>query len=162
MKKSLHATKNSIPEKVRLELVNILNASLASTTDLYGQLKQAHWNIKGSEFIALHQLFDQIAEELEHHIDTIAERAAALGGTVLGTVQEVAKNTALDPYPTHIIKAKDHLERLTHNIAIISELTRDYIDESEELCDMVTNDVFIDLARFLDKNLWFLESHLQK
>lgn len=162
MKKTVHTTKNSIPEKIRIELIGMLNASLASITDLYGQLKQAHWNVKGPEFIALHELFDQIAEELEEHIDTVAERAAALGGTVLGTVQEVVKHTALDPYPTHIVKAKDHLEHLTHNIAIVGELTRDHMDESEELNDMATNDVFIELARFLDKNLWFLESHLQK
>lgn len=162
MKKSLHTTKNGIPEKVRIELISMLNASLASIIDLYAQLKQAHWNVKGPEFIALHELFDQIAEELEEHIDTVAERAAALGGTVLGTVQEAVKNTALSPYPTHITKAKDHLEHLTHNVAIIGELTREHMDESEELDDMATNDVFIDLSRFLDKNLWFLESHLQK
>jgi len=162
MKKSLHITKNSIPEKVRVELISMLNASLASITDLYAQLKQAHWNVKGPEFISLHKLFDEVAEELEEYIDTVAERAAALGGTVLGTLHESVKNTALDPYPTNIVKAKDHLEHLTHNIAIIGELTREYMDASEELNDMATNDVFIDLARFLDQKLWFLESHLQK
>lgn len=162
MKTKLHKTKNAMPEKVRAELVGILNTSLASVTDLYAQLKQAHWNVKGPEFIALHKLFDEIAEELEEHIDTIAERAAALGGTVLGTIQEVVKNTALSAYPVNITSAKDHLAHLTHNMAIISELAHEHMDETEELGDMSTNDIFIDLDRFLDKSLWFLESHLQK
>lgn len=162
MKKSLHKTKNGMPEKVRMEIVSMLNASLASVIDLYAQLKQAHWNVKGPEFIALHKLFDEVAEELEEHIDTIAERAAALGGTVLGTIQEAVKNTALSAYPTNISSAKDHLAHLTHNMAIISELAHEHMAEAEELGDMSTNDIYIALDRFLDKNLWFLESHLQK
>ncbi len=162
MKKILHKTKNGMPEKVRMEVVSMLNSSLASVMDLYAQLKQAHWNVKGPEFIALHKLFDEIAEELEEHIDTIAERAAALGGTVLGTIQEAAKNTALSAYPTNISSAKDHLAHLTHNMAIISELAHEHMAEAEELGDMSTNDIYIALDRFLDKNLWFLESHLQK
>ena len=162
MKKTLHKTKNGMPEKVRMEIVSMLNASLASVIDLYAQLKQAHWNVKGPEFIALHKLFDEVAEELEEHIDTIAERAAALGGTVLGTIQEAVKNTALSAYPTNISSAKDHLAHLTHNMAIISELAHEHMAEAEELGDMSTNDIYIALDRFLDKNLWFLESHLQK
>lgn len=162
MKKLLHKTKIGIPEKVRIEVIRLLNHSLASTTDLYAQLKQAHWNVKGPEFIALHKLFDDIAEELEEHVDTIAERITALGGTALGTLDEAVKNTALAEYPVDIFTAKKHLEHLTHNFAILSELVRDHIDATAELDDMGTNDLYIGLERFLAKNLWFLEAHLQK
>lgn len=162
MKKLLHNTKIDIPEKIRAEVISTLNLSLASTSDLYAQLKQAHWNVKGPEFISLHKLFDEIAEGLEEHIDAIAERITALGGTALGTIQQAVKNSALQEYPIDIFSAKDHLAHLTHNIAILGELTRDHMDDTEELNDMSTNDVYIDLSRFLDKNLWFLEAHLQK
>ncbi|OGB84541.1 DNA starvation/stationary phase protection protein Dps [candidate division TM6 bacterium RIFCSPHIGHO2_12_FULL_32_22] len=158
----LHKTKISIPEKKRVQLIEILNKSLASTADLYAQLKQAHWNVKGPEFIALHKLFDEIAEEVENQVDTIAERITSLGGTALGTLQEAVKNSQLKKYPVNIFAAKEHLENLAHNFAILGELTRDNIDESEKLDDMATNDLYIDLARMLDKNLWFLEAHLQK
>lgn len=162
MKKLLHNTKIGIPEKVRIELISMLNGSLANASDLYAQLKQAHWNVKGSDFIALHKLFDELAEDLEEHVDAIAERITALGGTALGTLQYAVKNSQLEAYPVDIFSAKDHLEHLSHNIAIFGELVREHMDETQELNDMSTNDLFVDLSRYLDKSLWFLEAHLQK
>lgn len=162
MKNMLHATRMSLPEKDRIEIIKILNKSLASTSDLYAQLKQAHWNIKGAEFIALHKLFDELAEETAEQVDIIAERITALGGTALGTIQEAVKNTELRVYPVDIFSMTQHIEHLAHNFAILGELARNNIDETEKLDDMATNDLYIDLARMLDKNLWFLEAHLQK
>jgi starvation-inducible DNA-binding protein len=162
MKSILHETRMSLPEKDRIEIIGILNKSLASTSDLYNQLKHAHWNIKGEQFISLHLLFDKIAEEVENQVDVIAERITSLGGTALGTTQEAVKNTQLRLYPTDIFEAKDHINHLTHNMAILGELTRNNMKLTEELGDMASNDVYIDLARMLDKNLWFIEAHVQK
>ncbi|MDR3646232.1 MAG: DNA starvation/stationary phase protection protein Dps [Candidatus Babeliales bacterium] len=162
MKSLMHHSKISLPEKDRIELINILNKSLASTADLYAQLKQAHWNVKGREFIELHKLFDEIAELVEEQVDIIAERITSLGGTALGTIQQATTNTELRLYPVDIFKAEDHIEHLTHNIAILGELTRTNIKRSEDLGDMGTNDLYIDLVRLLDKSLWFIEAHVQK
>ncbi len=162
MKNMLHATKMSLPEKERVQIIGLLNKTLASTTDLFIQCKQAHWNIKGMSFIALHKLLDEIAEEVEDQVDIVAERVTSLGGTALGTLQEAVKNTQLRLYPVDIFAEKDHLEHLTHNFAILGELSRNNIDETAKLDDMATNDLYIDLVRMLDKNLWFLEAHLQK
>ena len=158
----LHKTRMSLPEKVRVESIKILNKTLASAADLSAQLKQAHWNVKGPEFISLHKMFDDIAEEVENQVDVIAERVTSLGGTALGTIQEAAKNTQLRTYPTDIFTAKEHLEHLAHNFAILGELSRENIDNTAKLDDMGTNDLYIDLARMLDKNLWFIEAHLQR
>lgn len=158
----MHVTKMSLPEKDRMEVVRLLNASLASTNDLYAQLKQAHWNIKGPEFIALHKLFDELAEEVENQVDIIAERIESLGGTALGTIQETAKNSQLRLYPVDIFSAKEHLEHLTHNMAILSEHARTNIKETEKYTDYGSSDLYIALSRLLDKSLWFLEAHLQK
>ncbi|OGB84636.1 hypothetical protein A3F66_03325 [candidate division TM6 bacterium RIFCSPHIGHO2_12_FULL_32_22] len=162
MSNLLHKTKINIPERARIELIAMLNNSLASTADLYAQLKQAHWNVKGPEFISLHKLFDEIAEEVEGQVDTLAERATSLGGTALGTLQEISKNTQIRTYPVDIFSAREHLEHLTHNFAILGELSRNNIKAAEELGDIATGDVYIVLVRMLDKNLWFLEAHLQK
>lgn len=158
----MHETKQSLPKKDRTELATMLNESLASTSDLYLQLKHAHWNIKGKQFIALHKLFDEIAEEVEEQVDIIAERITALGGTAFGTVQDVEKNTQLRLFPTNVFTLELIIEHLTHNFAILSELSRENIDKTEEFDDMATNDLYIDLVRMLDKNLWFLEAHVQK
>ena len=158
----LHHTKNDIPEKDRIALISLLNKTLASTSDLYGQLKQAHWNVKGMSFIALHKLFDEIAEEVEDQVDTIAERITSLGGTALGTLQQAVEHTELRSYPIDIFSEKEHLEHLSHNIAILAEIARTNIKKAEQLNDYGTSDLYIDLVRLLDKNLWFLEAHLQK
>lgn len=162
MSNLLHKTKISLSEKKRVELIAMLNKTLACTTDLYAQLKQAHWNVKGPEFIGLHNLFDEVADVVEDQIDIIAERATSLGGTALGTIQEAVKNTCLRPYPVDIFTAKEHLEHLTHNFAILGELSRNNAKEAEELGDVATGDVYIALTRELDKNLWFFEAHLQR
>ena len=162
MKSPLHDTRISIPEKARIELIHALNLSLASTADLYNQLKQAHWTVKGPYFIAVHQLFDTIAAGILEHTDVIAERVESLGGTALGTTQSIGQNTQLRVYPTDIVSEKDHINHLTHNVAILGELSRNNIKQAEELGDTATGDIYIDLARFLDKYLWFLEAHVQK
>lgn len=161
MKNMMHPTRVSLPEKDRIEIVTFLEKTLASILDLYAQLKQAHWNIKGKEFISLHLLFDKIAEEVEEQADIVAERIMALGGTALGTTQEIANNTDLRTYPTNIFSGAEHIEHLTHNIAILGELTGENIDKTTELDDMATNDIYVALKRMLDKNLWFLEAYLQ-
>lgn len=162
MKNLIHETRIDLQEKDRIEIIAILNKSLASAADLQAQLKQAHWNIKGMEFISLHKLFDEIAEQVSDHVDTIAERITSLGGTALGTIQEATKNTSLRNYPIDIFQAKDHIEHLAHNFAILAELSRKNIKITEQLGDMGTSDLYIDFVRMLDKNLWFIEAHLQK
>ncbi|MBA3433352.1 MAG: DNA starvation/stationary phase protection protein Dps, partial [Actinobacteria bacterium] len=89
-------TRIDIPEESREKLVELLNARLADSFDLYSQLKQAHWNVKGSDFIQLHVLYDDVAERVLGYVDEIAERATALGGLALGTVRMAADATTLE------------------------------------------------------------------
>ena len=92
---NMFATRNDLMREVRTEMVSLLNQQLADTFDLYSQVKQAHWNVKGPQFIALHELFDRLADELQAYVDLIAERATALGGKALGTVRMSAANSRL-------------------------------------------------------------------
>src|SRR5437667_7352212 len=95
-------TRNDLPANVRTKVIELLNGRLADAIDLGTQAKQAHWNVKGPNFIALHELFDQVAEHIEDHIDTLAERITALGGTANGTIAAVSRTTSLKPYPNDI------------------------------------------------------------
>ena len=131
-------------------------------TDLYLQLKNAHWNVKGMQFIALHKLFDELAEGSEPKIDDLAERVTALGGTALGDLKNIVANSQLKSYPVDLCEAKFVIEHLAHNFAILGEHARNNISQAEKYGDIATGDIYIGLARFLDKNLWFLEAHLQK
>ncbi|MCG7505633.1 DNA starvation/stationary phase protection protein Dps [Mesorhizobium retamae] len=155
-------TKNDLKSNTRTTAIAILNARLAEAIDLALITKQAHWNVKGPQFIAIHEMLDGFRTELDGHVDTIAERAVQLGGTAHGTSQDVAKATTLTPYPTDIHKTKDHLAALIDRYAAVAKSARAAIDEADEAGDADTADIFTAYSRALDKSLWFLEAHTQE
>jgi len=157
-----HATRNDLKSNVRKSSIELLNARLADAIDLALITKQAHWNIKGPHFIAVHEMLDGFRTELDNHVDTIAERAVQLGGTALGTSQVVAAESKLPPYPTDIYKTKDHLTALIDHYAAMAKSARAAIDEASEAGDADTADIFTAYSRALDKSLWFLEAHIQE
>jgi starvation-inducible DNA-binding protein len=159
MKNTLHRTKNDLPEASRSKLVELLGSRLSSAIDLYLQVKQAHWNVKGPNFIALHELFDQVGEIVEDSVDDLAERIVQLGGTARGTVQAVGKETSLKAYPLEITSGPDHVEALSSALAAFGAQARAAIALSNELDDADTADLFTEISRNVDKQLWFVESH---
>jgi starvation-inducible DNA-binding protein len=159
--KQMFKTSIDIELDKRQEMIEILNAQLADTFDMVSLIKQAHWNVKGSQFIALHQLYDEIAQNLLAYVDMIAERATALGGTALGTVRMAAVSSRLSPYPQELVQDMATVRFLADQMAQLAQSTRAAADQAETLHDMGTNDLFIEIVRDLDKWLWFLEAHLQ-
>lgn len=155
-------TKNDLKSNTRTASIELLNARLADTIDLALITKQAHWNIKGPQFIAIHEMLDAFRAELDTNGDVMAERAVQLGGTALGTSQLVAEKTALKAYPTDIHKTKDHLAALIDSYATLANSVRKAIDEAEEAGDAGTADIFTAFSLSLDKSLWFLEAHVQE
>ena len=157
----MNPTKNDIPADKRTALARLLNERLADLIDLQLQAKQAHWNVKGPNFIALHKLFDDVAEEVEEYIDTAAERVVALGGTAEGTVAVVGQRTKLPAYPLDITNGRDHVEAFSTALAAAGKAVRAAIEKATELGDADTSDLFTGVSRGLDKSLWFVEAHLQ-
>ena len=155
-------TKNGLKSNAKTVSIDILNARLADGIDLALLTKQAHWNIKGPQFIALHEMIDTFRTEIDVHVDTMAERAVQLGGTALGTTQAVAKATTLAAYPTDIHKSKDHLEALIERYAKAADSVREAIDQTDDAGDKDTADIFTAFSRALDKALWFLEALVQE
>jgi starvation-inducible DNA-binding protein len=157
----LHSTSIDLNSESRSQMVKLLNQQLADTFDLYGQTKQAHWNVKGMQFMQLHELYDQLATTLLPHVDTIAERATSLGGTAFGTARMAAKTTRLADYPEDGFGSQQSLELLVERYAQLAASTRAAIDEADQTGDADTADLFTAVSRDLDKALWFLEAHLQ-
>lgn len=157
----MYDTRNDLSPKSRGKVVELLNARLADAIDLNSQAKQAHWNVKGPNFIALHELFDKVAESVEDHIDEIAERITSLGGTAYGTVAAVARGTSLAAYPEEITEGVQHLEALSNTVADFGKKVRKAIEQSAEAGDADTSDLFTGVSRDIDKHLWLLEAHLQ-
>ena len=153
-------TRNDLPARVREQVAELLNARLADAIDLGAQSKYAHWNVKGPNFIALHELFDKVAESIEEQIDTIAERITALGGRAHGTLAAVARTSSLRPYPEEIVEGLAHVEALSGALADHGAKLRGAIESADRLGDADTADLFTGVSRETDKHLWFLEAHL--
>lgn len=160
-KTRLYPTRIDIPEEIRSQVIEILNQTLATSLDLQTQVKQAHWNVKGKDFYQLHLLFDEIATEVEEYIDLVAERATALGGLAVGTARTAASLSELPEYPFDIDEGLEHVTALADRLAIYAKSLRVNIDKTDELGDMDTNDLYVEISRGIDKRLWFLEAHLQ-
>lgn len=153
-------THNDLKSNVKSAMIEQLNGHLAAGIDLALLTKQAHWNIKGPGFIAVHEMLDGFRTELDTHVDTVAERVVQLGGIALGTLQAVAEATPLKTYPTDMVKIDDHLAALIDRYAAVAKSTRAGIDSADEAGDADTADILTAYSRALDKALWFLEAHI--
>ena len=154
-------TKNDLSEAIRVKAIDLLNARLADAIDLQTQTKQAHWNVKGPNFIALHELFDKINEDVEDYVDEIAERAVQLGGIAEGTARQAAKRSSLSEYPANAVDGRSHVEALSSVLAAFGKSVRKAISDADEIGDLDTADLFTEISRGIDKWLWFVEAHQQ-
>ena len=153
-------TRIDVKPKLRDSMNALLNQQLADTVDLYSQVKQAHWNVKGTHFIALHELFDKLAEDLEGPVDDIAERITALGGVARGTARIAAQDSRLAEFPHGRVDGLDAVALLADRYAALGASTRAAIETAGKQGDADTSDLFTGISRGLDKALWFLEAHL--
>ncbi len=156
-----HHTRIDLDASVRAQVIALLNQSLANTIDLKTQAKQAHWNVKGANFLQLHELFDQIASQLDGYADTVAERITALGGVALGTARTAVAVSAIAEFPLDITDGKDYVVALADRMAVYAKAIRQDIEKTAELGDAGTSDLYTGISREVDKSLWFLEAHLQ-
>ena len=152
-------TQNSLPEHVRAQSIELLNRHLAAAIDLHAQLRQAHWNVRGPAFIAIHELFDRISGEAEGMSDVIAERVGGLGGTARGTLQVAAERSFLSPYLLGIGDEHAHLSAIAAALASFGASARAAIGEAAGFEDVDTADLFTEVWRTNDQQLWFIESH---
>ncbi len=154
-----HKTANDLNDNAKQTVIGLLNARVADGIDLALITKQAHWNLRGPQFIAVHEMLDGFRTQLDGHVDTMAERVVQLGGTALGTSQAVAQSSSLPAYPTDIYAVADHLAALTERYGAFANAIRRGIDQAAEAGDATTADIFTAASRDLDKALWFLEAH---
>lgn len=155
----VHPTRNSLSEEVRGQVVDILLLRMADATDMMLMAKQAHWNVKGPQFRALHQQFDEVHEAARAAMDLIAERAVMLGAQVHGTVRAVAQTTSLEEYPKDISLDQDHVKALADRLGAFGKLVRDAIDDTADIGDADTADMFTEISRAIDMQTWMVETH---
>ena len=161
-KSTMHDTQNNTKSNAKQVSISILSERLADGIDLNLAIKQAHWNLKGPDFIGIHLMLDKFHEEVDEFNDMVAERITQLGGTAKGTVAAVAEGSQLAPYPLDIFAIADHLAALIDRYAVYANSVRKNIDETDDAGDAVTCDLLTEISRGVDKQLWFLEAHVQE
>ncbi|MDT7855269.1 DNA starvation/stationary phase protection protein Dps [Rubrivirga sp. S365] len=162
-------TRLGIDEDKRQTLVGLLNETLAATSDLYSQTKQAHWNVKGKDFYQLHLLYDELAEKLEEPLDLVAERVVLLGGYAFGTVRMAAQSSPISPFPGTEAEGDDDtfndpsfLTTLADRWAEYADHIRDANKASDDVGDPGTTDLYDQITHIADRGTWFIEAHLQR
>ena len=160
----MNKTRNSLDPNVRRKSIAALNVVVADLFDLFARIKQAHWNVRGTAFIGLHKLFDEFGERLLGRMDLAAERAAALGGVVEGTLRESSKNSPLKrkEQPLSTSGMADWLNELAEVHAASGKVVRKLIHQATEAGDFGTADLLTGILRDLDLQLWLLEAHLKQ
>lgn len=156
-----YATRNDLPDNARKAMIALLNARLADAIDLRLAVKQAHWNVKGPNFVPLHELFDRVNTEALAWSDELAERAVQLGGVAEGTLERIVKHTALPAHSLELVLGRDHLAAMAESLAVFAQSVRAAIDAAARAGDAGTADLFTEISRGADKTLWMLEAHLQ-
>jgi starvation-inducible DNA-binding protein len=155
----MHPTHNTLDGTIRAQSIALLNRHLAAAIDLHGQIKQAHWNVRGPGFASIHELFDRIAREVLKFTDALAERAGSLGGTAHGTVHVAAARSFLIPYDLGISDESTHLFAVSSALAAFGQSAREAIGLATGFGDPATADLFTGISRGIDKQLWLAESN---
>jgi starvation-inducible DNA-binding protein len=158
----MYETRNDLQAASRKSVVQLLNDRLAEAIDLQLQAKHAHWNVKGPNFVGLHELFDRVADAAREYADLIAERGVALGGVAEGTVQVVSRRSKLPEYAPNLGDWNSHIWSMGVAPSTFGKSARGAIDEAAELKDADTADLFTEVSRGIDKLLWMVEAHVQQ
>lgn len=155
-----YVSRLDVPLHVRKHAIELLQARLSDALDLEAQTKQAHWNVKGMQFIQLHEFFDRLHTVAEEFVDLIAERITSLGGVADGRVQTTAQNTTLYEYALQTRGGHAHLQALAATFGAFGAQVRADIERAVAIADADTADIFTEISRETDKQLWFVEAHL--
>jgi starvation-inducible DNA-binding protein len=154
-------TRNDLAADTRAAMIVLLNDRLADAIALGLQAKQAHWNVKGPHFKPLHELFDAVNASALEWADEIAERAVQLGGIAEGLPGQVLDRSRLPAFPTKAPNAKAWVEAMATAVEFTANALRADIEEATAAGDAVTADILTSITGEVDKQLWFVEAHLE-
>ena len=157
----MYKSPSHLSPDARLRIAEALNALLADGLDLHGQIKVAHWNVKGPHFAALHPLFETFATGLALHNDAIAERAVTLGALALGTVRHVARVSRVPEYPSDTVRDLEHARLLAERFEVYLDGVRAAREVAEAHADSDSVDLLTRVAGELEKNAWFLRATVE-
>lgn len=121
--------------------------------------KQAHWHVRGANFIGVHEFLDTVVENAGAFADTAAERIVALGLPVDARSTSVAEKTGATNVGAGFEQSDDVIRAVIADMDQIIADTQAAIDGLDEI-DLTSQDIAIGIKAGLEKDRWFLFSHL--
>jgi starvation-inducible DNA-binding protein len=161
MNTSMYHNRVALPDAIKKQVVEKMQVTLASASDMYSQSKFAHWNVKGDNFYQLHLVFDHVAKVIGKQADPIAERITQLGGIANGTVRQAASGSIIQEYAVDTVAGMDHVRVLADSLGKYCACLRNASDEIDEIGDEPTSDFYNQLIIDAEEQLYFLESHIE-
>ena len=133
-----YQTRAYLPEDIRIQVVELLNQTLATSIDLKSQIRQATWNMRGINFYQFYLLFNEMSEQMEEQIAIISERISALASTPLVSIRIAAQYSQLLEFPLNAATPKETLKALIQRVSLHGKYLRVNIEQVTELEDVVT------------------------
>ncbi|MEW9548752.1 Dps family protein [Nonomuraea sp. NPDC050783] len=149
--------KGPLSDDARNTVAECLQGALVDLIDLSLVAKQAHWNLVGSHFRSVHLQLDQVVQLARTHMDTLAERAVAIGANPDGRAATIAKSTKLAQLESGWLEDGKVVATITDVLGGISKRLYERIQQTEE-ADPVTQDLLIAVAQDVDKQHWMFQA----
>ncbi|WP_295011017.1 Dps family protein [uncultured Microbacterium sp.] len=121
--------------------------------------KQAHWHVRGANFVGVHELLDTIVEHAGDFADTAAERIVALGLPIDARLSTVAEKVGATHVPAGFTKSDELVRAVIADIDEVIAHVKAAVEGLDEI-DLTSQDVAIEIQRGLEKDRWFLVSHI--
>lgn len=142
---------------------NILNQVIADLSQFATVIHQAHWYMRGSDFLSKHPMMDEYMSEINDQLDEVAERLIVIGGAPYSTLSEFTANTKIsDKAGSFEVPMAEHFQTLLDGYRYLQSLYQKGMDTAAEENDKVTEDMFIGFNRAIEKNIWMISAVLNK
>jgi len=135
-----------------------LQTTLIELIDLSLQAKQAHWNVVGPSFQAVHLFLDTLTDDYRSWYDEVAERLAAICVSPDGRIATLGA-ARIEQLPAGQLRDQDILNFFEKRIGAVAERIRSTFGPVGDH-DLVSQGLLITIVEGLDKQRWMLRAHL--
>ena len=151
-----------LDSSVAEQVIDMLNADLASLYVLHHQYHKHLWVVEGPQFRELEQLFLMHAEQVELAAVEVGERVNALGGVPASTMRKQLEETYLEEEPDGILGLRDMLERDVDAERTIATKLREHVAKAADLGDWGSEDLIKQTLQNTEKRAAFVQKHLER
>ncbi|NRD76284.1 DNA starvation/stationary phase protection protein [Bacillus sp. BRMEA1] len=143
------------------QLISLLNKQIANWSVLYMKLHNFHWYVKGEQFFTLHAKFEEFYNEAGLHVDELAERLLAIGGSPVATMKECLELASVQE-AAGSESAQQMVQAIINDFSMIIGELKEGMSLAGELDDETTGDMLLAIHSGLEKHVWMLTAFLGK